>query len=93
MPELLRDMQAESDIVSAISPAQVRAGRALLNWTRDRLVEVSGVPKRTLVRLEQSETSPHSRTLDAIRSALEAAGVEFTNGDAPGVRLRAAPGQ
>lgn len=28
------------------------------------------------------------RTLDAIRVALEAAGVEFTNGDAPGVRLR-----
>jgi hypothetical protein len=27
--------------------------------------------------------------LAAIRAALEAAGVEFTNGDAPGVRLRA----
>jgi hypothetical protein len=27
-------------------------------------------------------------TLAAIRRALERAGVEFTNGDAPGVRLR-----
>jgi hypothetical protein len=26
--------------------------------------------------------------LDAIRAALEAAGIEFTNGDGPGVRLR-----
>jgi hypothetical protein len=28
------------------------------------------------------------RTIDAIRAALEAAGVEFTNGDGPGVKLR-----
>jgi transcriptional regulator with XRE-family HTH domain len=82
-------MQAEFVIVSAISPAQVRAGRALLDWSRDQLVEASGVPKRTLVRLEQAETSPHSKTVAAIRTALEAAGVEFTNGDAPGVRLKA----
>jgi hypothetical protein len=27
------------------------------------------------------------RTIDALRHALEAAGVEFTNGDQPGVRL------
>ena len=90
MPYSARNMQAENDILDAISPAQVRAGRALLDWSRDQLVEASGVPKRTLVRLEQSETTPHSRTLAAIRTALEAAGVEFTNGDAPGVKLRAA---
>jgi hypothetical protein len=29
------------------------------------------------------------RTVEAIRRALEAAGVEFTNGDQPGVRLTA----
>jgi len=28
----------------------------------------------------------------AVRTTLEAAGVEFTNGDAPGVRLRKPPG-
>ena len=31
-------------------------------------------------------------TLAAIRTALEAAGVEFTNGDAPGVKLRKVEG-
>jgi hypothetical protein len=31
------------------------------------------------------------RLSDDLRSALEAAGVEFTNGDQPGVRLRKAP--
>jgi hypothetical protein len=29
--------------------------------------------------------------MEAIRSALEAAGVEFTNGDQPGVTLKRAP--
>jgi hypothetical protein len=35
----------------------------------------------------------YDRTLDDLRAALEAAGVEFTNGKRPGVRLKAAPGQ
>ncbi len=33
-------------------------------------------------------TSPSDHNLAAIQKALEAAGVEFTNGSAPGVRLR-----
>lgn len=71
----------------AISAAQVRAGRALLAWSQDQLVQASGVPKRTLARLELGEGDPQRRTMDAIRAALEAAGVEFTNGDAPGVKM------
>ena len=35
------------------------------------------------------ERSIQPSTLDAIRAALESAGVEFTNGDQPGVRLKA----
>ena len=34
---------------------------------------------------------PGTNNLAAIRAALEAAGVEFTNGDQPGVRLRKPP--
>lgn len=81
---------SENGIEIAISPAQVRAGRALLGWSQDQLVERSGVPKRTLARLELGEGAAQRRTLAAIRAALEAAGVEFTNGDAPGVRLKGA---
>ena len=44
--------------------------------------------KRTLLRFEAGEGETRDTTLAAIRAALEAAGVEFTNGDAPGVRLR-----
>lgn len=75
---------------SATTPAQIRAARALLGWSQDQLVAESGVPKRTLVRLELAEGAPQKRTLAAIRAALEAAGVEFIpeNGGGPGVRLR-----
>ncbi len=73
-----------------ILAAQVRAARGLLGWNRDRLVEASNVPKRTIVRFEDEVTSPRTATLKAIRTALEAAGVEFVpeNGGGAGVRLK-----
>lgn len=79
--------------MDTISAAQVRAARGLLNWSRDELVTVSGVPKSTLVRLEDGATAPRASTITAIRKALEAAGVEFIpqNGGGPGVRLREMP--
>jgi hypothetical protein len=44
----------------------------------------------TLSDFEAGKRSPHPRTLDAIRSALEKAGVIFVeeNGEGPGVRLK-----
>jgi transcriptional regulator with XRE-family HTH domain len=72
----------------AIVPAQSRAGRALLDWSREKLAAESGVPSRTVADFELSNTAPRATTTAAIRTALETAGVEFTNGDAPGVRLR-----
>ena len=82
-------MSASENGIEIAAP-QVRAGRALLGWSQDQLVEASGVPKRTVARLELGDGTPQMRTLAAIRTALEAAGVEFTDGDAPGVRLRLA---
>ena len=80
----------EIGVKSATTSGQVRAARALLDWSQDRLVLASGVSKRTLARLELGDGNPHRETLAAIRSALEAAGVEFIpeNGGGPGVRLR-----
>jgi len=71
-----------------IRPAQLRAARALVGWSREDLAAATGTTVRTLARLEANETQPRVSTLSRIRSALENAGVEFTNGDAPGVRLR-----
>ena len=78
-----------------IRPEQVRAGRALLDWSRDQLATASGVPKRTLLRFEGSETRARPATITAIRTALEAAGVEFIseNGGGPGVRMRKTKGE
>ena len=81
---------SENGTNSATRPEQVRAARALLDWSREQLSEACGVPARTLHRLERGEGEPQRRTVEAIRTALEAAGVEFIeeNGGGPGVRLR-----
>jgi transcriptional regulator with XRE-family HTH domain len=82
-----------SEIVtdSVTLPAQVRAARALLDWSLDRLALESGVAKRSLIRLESGETKSRVGTMAPVRAALEAAGVEFIaeNGGGAGVRLRA----
>jgi len=71
--------------------AQIRAARALLNWSAEALAEAVGVTRQTVQRLEQHQGVPPSRsqTLEQIQRAFEAAGVEFvgTPDDGPGVRL------
>ena len=73
-----------------ITADQLRAARAMVNWTREQLADKSGTTTRTLARLEAGETKARSTTATAIRAALEAAGVIFipSNGDGPGVKLR-----
>ncbi|MCJ2068523.1 helix-turn-helix domain-containing protein [Methylobacterium sp. J-030] len=70
--------------------SQLRAARALLGWSQERLADASGVSIPTIKRLEPGEGLVQTRvdTLDKLRRALEAAGVEFTNGGEPGVKLR-----
>jgi hypothetical protein len=74
----------------ALSPAQCRAGRALVKFTQYDLGEAARVAKKTIADFELEVRTPYPRTLDAIRAALEAAGVEFIdeNGGGAGVRLR-----
>lgn len=73
-----------------IRPGQLRAARAFIGWTREQLAEAAGTTTRTLARLEAGEARPRTSTAEAIRRALEAAGVEFIDDEAaPGVRLRA----
>jgi transcriptional regulator with XRE-family HTH domain len=83
---------SKNGINNVIVPAQVRGARGLLSWSQDQLAEASGIPKRTIARMELAEGAPQRRTLAAIRAALESAGVEFIeeNGSGPGVRLRKA---
>ena len=68
----------------------LRAARALLRWEQRQLAEASSVSLPTIKRLEAKPgvLVAHNSTVAALRAAFEAAGVEFTNGDRPGVRLR-----
>jgi transcriptional regulator with XRE-family HTH domain len=76
-----------------VTSAQIRAARALLNWTVRDLAERAGVHRNTVTRAETDATGPGHATA-AIRAAIEAAGVEFIGeGEAsaqggPGVRLK-----
>jgi transcriptional regulator with XRE-family HTH domain len=72
-----------------ISPAQCRAARGLLDWSQQRLAETANVGNATIRNFENGHSSPMNATLDVLQRALEAAGVEFTNGGEPGVKLKA----
>jgi transcriptional regulator with XRE-family HTH domain len=60
--------------------------RAAIGWGVRELAEKAGVTANTVTRIENGADAKQS-TIDALQRALEAAGIEFTNGDQPGVRL------
>jgi hypothetical protein len=76
----------------ALASSQIRAARALLRWSAEDLARVSALGLNTIKRAELAEgaTSLTAANDLAVRRALEAAGVEFIdgNGGGPGVRLR-----
>ena len=65
---------------------QLRMARAAVGWGVRELAKKAGVTANTVTRIENGADAKQS-TMDKLQSALEAAGVEFTNGDQPGVRL------
>lgn len=74
-----------------ISPAQCRAARALLNISQSDLAARAQVARATVTDFERGSRTPTRANLAALTSALESAGVAFTDGEAPGVRLRVQP--
>ena len=72
----------------AISPAQCRAARGLIAMDQADLAGAANVSRNVIIDFEKGRRVPTRNNLTAIQRVLEKAGVEFTNGDAPGVRLR-----
>jgi len=72
-----------------ISGRQMRAGRALIRWSAEDLAKAAKVGVATVRRAESTdgEVPITGANCDAIRLALELSGVEFTDGDRPGVRI------
>ncbi|WP_043347760.1 helix-turn-helix transcriptional regulator [Methylobacterium sp. B1] len=73
-----------------LTPAHIRAARALLDITQPELAARAGMSKTALVNIERGTSVPKPATLSAIERVLTDAGIEFLPGDAPGVRLRRA---
>ena len=71
-------------------PVQCRMARSALGWGVRELAAAAKVSVDTVARFERGDALKE-RTVEALQRALEAAGVEFTNGDRPGVRLTKAP--
>jgi DNA-binding XRE family transcriptional regulator len=72
-----------------LSGGQIRAARALLRWSVEQLAREASLGRNTIKRAEAKDGKTSLTTANelAIRRAFEGAGVEFTNGDQPGVRL------
>ena len=81
--------------MSTITGFQIRAARHGLKISAEKLSELSGVSARTIKRMETENDVPKSTipNLNAIRAALESAGIEFigTPEDGPGIRIRTSP--
>ena len=72
-----------------LTSEQIRAARALLRWSQSDLAKAADISVETVKRLEKAPgpVSAYTGTMEKITKALERAGAEFIDGDAPGVRL------
>ena len=70
-----------------MNPDQSRAARGLLDWSQAELAARSNLSESTVRDFEKGRRVPSINNLAAIQRVLEAAGVEFIDGNQPGVRL------
>ena len=73
-----------------MTPSQCRGARALLEMTQPELAHAAGLGLSTIVDFEKMRRQVPEATVQAMRKALEHAGIAFINenGGGPGVRLR-----
>lgn len=73
------EMVNESPDEQDITPAQLRAARALLGWSQSELASRTGIARRTIFGIESGERRAHKGTLDALLATFLREGIEFTN--------------
>ena len=73
-----------------ITSDQIRAARALLDWSRADLSENSGIGLSALMRIESYKGVPggHVKTLETVQKAFESAGIEFIGSPENGAGVR-----
>ena len=79
---------AASPLTPVVTPAQSRTARALLGWSQEELARNAGVSRYSVAQFELELRQGSQKLRDKMQIALEDAGVEFTCGKRPGVRLR-----
>lgn len=72
----------------SMTSAQCRAARGLLGWSQQKLATSAKVGVVTVRAFERGAVQPRNATIAVMQGALEAAGVEFTNGDEPGIKAK-----
>ena len=73
--------------METLSPASLRAARAILKWTLQDLERASGVAFSTIHKIEQGERTPQAATAAKLIAAFTAAGVEVFGPPKDGARL------
>lgn len=69
-----------------LDASQIRAARALLDWTIEDLAKITGLSKDSIKNVERGHTQPRINTRIVIEEAFEKAGIEFLPGS--GVRKK-----
>lgn len=60
-----------------LRPEQIRAARALVNWSRSDLAAALGISERTLASIESGESPIKAKYLRDIVAIFDGLGVEF----------------
>ena len=76
--------------IAMITGPQCRAARALVEFTRERLAQLSGIDAGTIEHFERKIGSPSDEQLQTLQEVLEKVGAQFIweNGGGLGVRLK-----
>lgn len=76
-----------------ITSGQIKAARALLDLTVAELAKAAGIGFTTMVRLESADGIPagNVKTLTAVKSVIEQAGIEFIGSPEDGAGVRWKP--
>jgi len=75
---------------TALTAAQCRARRALIEWTQQQLAQACSLDQQVIADFERRFRAPGEETRRRLRGALEEAGVVFIdeNGGGAGARLK-----
>ncbi len=65
----------------AITTAQIRGARGILNWSQSDLADRTGISATSIGSIEKGQSQPRESTLKLIKQAFEDSGIEFIGTD------------